>query len=241
MDGDIFEAEPHYEDPRFGLNEYVNLENLLKEKETIAVVYKGLTSKTVESEPSNRELNDVIFEIDLSDMGTQLMKKRVLQGMDDELILHEQQDIKLGAEKIQARLQQNQKNLKRSLNLMLGYEAIVSGFYSALGTVSLKIMCGFVGVLYADGIETKGVASWCLALTVLILLYSQLANLFTLNNLLGMYPSLKAVPYYQSFIIITGVLAGGVCLGEFAAYTFSELLMIALGTLVCMGGIYNKL
>lgn len=117
---------------------------------------------------------------------------------------------------------------------------MISGLYSGLGTVSMKIICGFVGVLYADGVE-KGVAMWCLALSVLILLYSQLLNLFTLNNLLGMFPSLKAVPYYQSCIILTGILAGGICLGEFAVYNISELLMIGLGTLVCIGGIYTKI
>lgn len=123
---------------------------------------------------------------------------------------------------------------------MLGYEALISGLYCGISTVSMKIICGFLGVLNAPGIDSNSVA-WGLILSFILLTYSTLLNLITLNNLLGLYPSLKAVPYYQSFIIITGILAGGICLGEFDAFTFSELLMIALGTLVCMGGIYNKL
>lgn len=246
LDADTFNCVEEEHEPRIGLSECVGLETLLKDKETLAIVFKALSRRassnggTTDSEPSNRELNDIIFNIDLTDLKVHLMKKKVLQGIDEELFLYEQSDIRLEAEKTQARLQAHQKSLQRMLNLLLGYEAMVSGLYSGLGTVSMKIICGFVGVLYADGID-KGVALWCLALSALILLYSQLANLFTLNNLLSMYPSLKAGPYYQSSIIITGILAGGICLGEFAVYSCSDLLMIALGTLVCMGGIYNKL
>lgn len=77
--------------------------------------------------------------------------------------------------------------------------------------------------------------------TLIALLYSVLANLFTLNNVLGMYPSLKAVPCYQSFSLITGVLAGGICMNEFVGYSCAQLLLISLGTMVSIGGLCNKL
>lgn len=123
---------------------------------------------------------------------------------------------------------------------MLGYESLISGMYSGISTVSMKIICGFLGIYNEPGVDSKQ-ATWGLILAFILLIYSTLLNLLTLNNLLGLYPSLKAVPYYQSFIIITGILASGICLNEFAAYKFSQLLMIGLGTLVCMGGIYNKI
>lgn len=78
---------------------------------------------------------------------------------------------------------------------MLGYEALISGLYCGISTVSMKIICGFIGVLYAPGIETSNVF-WGLTLSAVLLGYSTILNLITLNNLLGLYPSLKAVPYY---------------------------------------------
>lgn len=86
------------------------------------------------------------------------------------------------------------------MNWLLGMESFVSGVYSGLSTVALKIIVGFLNVISAereggDDVDNSELRKG-LAMSFLLLLYAVLANLFTLNNVLSLYPSLKTVPCY---------------------------------------------
>lgn len=99
-----------FEEPKISFNDYLNIQSLTKDQETLDLVYKNLT-KSKESEPNYRELNDILYKIDLDDIGATLMKKKVLQTIDDELYLHEQVDVRLQVEKIKENMQYDQKRL----------------------------------------------------------------------------------------------------------------------------------
>lgn len=101
------------------------------------------------------------------------MKKKVLSSIDDELYLHEQVDVRLQVEKIKSNMHFNQQRLQRSLNMMLGYEALISGLYCGISTVSMKIICGFIGVIDAPGVSSYSIA-WGLSLSFILLAYSSL-------------------------------------------------------------------
>jgi len=57
-------------------------------------------------------------------------------------------------------------------------------------------------------------------LSSLVLALSLIYNLATLNHTLSLYPSLKAVPCYSSFVIINTFICGAVILMEIDGYTW---------------------
>lgn len=79
------------------------------------------------------------------------MKVNVVNCMNDSLYLHEQSEGRAYGEQIQMELIHQQTKLQGSMNWLLGVESFISGLYSGMGTVALKIICGFVSVLnYED-------------------------------------------------------------------------------------------
>ena len=68
-----------------------------------------------------------------------------------------------------------------------------------------------------------------------------IVNLVFLNKLFAIFGTLKSIPPYQSTLIIGGLLTGGVMLNEFENYSYSSLLLIAIGTCVCILGLYLRM
>jgi hypothetical protein len=66
-------------------------------------------------------------------------------------------------------------------------------------------------------------------------------NVTFLNKLFAIFGTLKSIPPYQSTSIIGGLVTGGVMLNEFENYSYSSLLLIAVGTCVCVLGLYFRM
>lgn len=244
------EKQKKNEMPEFHVNVIHNLSNIIEDPEALQMVIDKMRSNPQEIEYclNEREINDVLFCGNLIDfLRVYLIKRRIVDKIFDDVYIHEQSNDLNEITIDVACLIQDQNSLKNRLNWLLAAESFISGLYSGLSTVILKIIVGLINIKHAFVLnENVDEDNWgqlrnLMMITLMALLYSNLANLFTLNNILGLYPSMKAVPCYQSFTIVTGVLAGGICMNEFVGYTFAQLLLITLGTLVSIGGLCNKL
>lgn len=58
LDNDAFVSE--IDEPKIAFNDYLNIQYLTKDQETLNLIYKTLT-KQKDSEPNYRELNDILF------------------------------------------------------------------------------------------------------------------------------------------------------------------------------------
>ena len=87
--------------------------------------------------------------------------------------------------------------------------------YCGVSTVAMKLLADSVS-------EQVDMVNKYLAIVIssLVLVLSLIYNCATLNHILSLYPSLKAVPCYQSFVIINTFICGGVILMEIDGYTW---------------------
>lgn len=74
-----------------------------------------------------------------------------------------------------------------------------------------------------------------------MILLTAIANLITISELFHYFGTIKVVPAYQSVMIATGLLSGGIILNEFETYTNESLMLILLGTSICVMGLYFRL
>lgn len=113
---------------------------------------------------------------------------------------------------------------------------MLTGVYSGVSAVATKYL---VEVLRETTDMTAKIYGLIASISMLII--SLILNLTTMNHLLSLYPSLKAVPTSQSMILIGTVMCGGILLDEFAAYTALKLLLFCLGVIICVVGLYLKI
>lgn len=130
----------------FNVNQQQNISNLIDDKQTFQIVLDNL-QELPGREPNQRELNDILFEMKLDNFRQYIMKVTVVNSIDDELYLHEQSEGRANAEQIENELIDQQMDLQGSMNWLLGIESFISGLYSGMSTVALKIIVGFVNVL----------------------------------------------------------------------------------------------
>ena len=88
-------------------------------------------------------------------------------------------------------LEKKQCALKDSLVYLLALESVISGIYSGISTVAMKLLANSLSE--QEDFFNK---YWAIALSALMLIFSVLFNMSTLNHILSLYPSLKAVPCY---------------------------------------------
>ena len=122
-------------------------------------------------------------------------------------------------------------------------EALIAGLYSGLASTLTK-MC--LNIVDADLSATESHKDKDLQfLTALFFAFgvavASVVNLSYLNSMFELFEQLKAVPAYQSSVIICTLVTGGVILEEFKVYTIKALLLICLGTLICIIGLYYKI
>ena len=73
----------------------------------------------------------------------------------------------------------------------------------------------------------------CLAICTVTIV----GQLYSMNQGFKYYNQLEVVPIYQSSVIIHNILCGGVIFDEFRLYSWWQMLLIVVGTLICIGGI----
>lgn len=115
-------------------------------------------------------------------------------------------------------------------------ESVLTGLYSGISAVATKYL---VEVLR----ETSDTSEKALGLvtSIILLALSLIFNMTTMNHILSLYPSLKAVPASQSMIIIGTILSGGILLDEFDGYSVKSLFIFCLGAFICCVGLYLKI
>lgn len=74
-----------------------------------------------------------------------------------------------------------------------------------------------------------------------LILATNIYNLIFLNETFALYGTMKAIPPYQSALIIYGLITGGLILDEFLNYTKMSLVMMGIGTFICCLGMYYRL
>ena len=122
------------------------------------------------------------------------------------------------------------------LDVLLFYESCITGFYAGVSSVATKFL---IEVLRET--EDKQAKMLGLVLSITMLLGSLIFNMTTMNHLLSLYPSLKAVPASQSLIIIGTIISGGIMLDEFSSYSFGGLCIFVAGAFICVVGLYLKI
>ena len=120
--------------------------------------------------------------------------------------------------------------------MLLFAESCLTGLYAGISSVATKFL---IEVLREQQDQASRKLGLIISSTMLLL--SLLFNMTTMNHLLSLYPSLKAVPSSQSMIIIGTIVCGGVMLDEFAAYTYTSLFVFSVGAFVCILGLYLKI
>lgn len=115
-------------------------------------------------------------------------------------------------------------------------ESCITGFYAGVSSVATKFL---IEVLREESDQKSKTIG--LILSIAMLLASLIFNMTTMNHLLSLYPSLKAVPSSQSMIIIGTIVSGGIMLDEFAAYTLTSLGIFTCGVVICVLGLYLKI
>lgn len=133
-------------------------------------------------------------------------------------------------------LEKKQIKLKNLLDILLFAESCITGLYAGISSVATKFL---IEVLR----ETEDTRSQNIGLTlsVTLLLLSLIFNMTTMNHLLSLFPSLKAVPSSQSMIIIGTIISGGIMLDEFSAYSAVGLFIFSIGAMICVIGLYLKI
>lgn len=103
-------------------------------------------------------------------------------------IIESKQDSGTNEAKIQY-LEDQQQKLKMMLDILLFSESFLTGLYSGISSVAMKFM---IEVLRE---EHDMHAMWLgLGLSTAMTAVSLILNMTTMNHLLSLYPSLKAVP-----------------------------------------------
>ena len=75
------------------------------------------------------------------------------------------------------------------LDILLFYESCITGFYAGVSSVATKFL---IEVLRETDDHRR--KFWGVGLSAAMLLASLILNMTTMNHLLSLYPSLKAVP-----------------------------------------------
>lgn len=158
--------------------------------------------------PSDRELNDFISETDLTVLKGDRRSSSLIKDSNPKSINSKTMN-----------LQNSQNDLKKRLGYLLCFESIISGLYSGLSIVALKLLVDIISDKKTQDMPNDHVKLIGTLISSIIFVISTLYNFFTLNHILSLYPSLKAVPCYQSFIIICSLLCGGIILEEYRGYT----------------------
>ena len=109
LDHDIADSDIE-EEPQIAFDDHLNIQSLAKDHKTVSLVYKTLTQPKG-SEPNHRELNDILFQVDLSNVSNLLTKKQVLSTIDEELYIHEQVDVRMQVERTVVNMQRDQRKL----------------------------------------------------------------------------------------------------------------------------------
>jgi hypothetical protein len=108
-----------------------------------------------------------------------------------------------------------------------------SGLLSAITTSSIKGVAEMMKSEDILNILTHPLPYICL----LICFVCIIGQLYTLNTGFKYYNQLEVVPIYQSSVIINNFLCGGVIFDEFDYYNWWQILLINVGSLICISGI----
>lgn len=114
-------------------------------------------------------------------------------------------------------------------------ESFLTGLYAGISSVAMKFI---IEVLREE--DDMDAMNLGLFLSIALTALSLLLNLTTMNHLLSLYPSLKAVPISQSLILVGTILCGGLMLDEFSTYSFNSLCIFSVGAVICVIGLYLK-
>ena len=116
--------------------------------------------------------------------------------------------------------------------MTLFLSGLFGGMTSTMGKLFMSV-CHYQSGL--DFLTTP--MAWATGLPVIFSVFSNLANL---NSTISLYSQLMVMPTYECCIIIGSLLCGGFVMGELDYYGEKELLMIGLGSSICVSGIMYK-
>lgn len=64
--------------------------------------------------------------------------------------------------------------------------------------------------------------------------------MYNVNKTVSMYSQLYLMPPYETSLIMGNLMSGGLILNEFDYYSSGQIIMILIGTLICIFGIFFK-